>query len=418
MTTTITLTIASALLLLIATYQFGRKRLFQERPLIFIFSLLSAGSIITNILFSLTYSVLPPNAEDAFLVYCWPTLIFCLAISIYPRFTPRHPTQKTAQPISNNFYLIASIPFFAVTLYFLYCALNSGASYSSPEWRSSIAGASTGYTYLIYNSGATILAAFIASQKKLNTKNIIFILGMAISLSIYGGRFLAAVALLVGIGVYTSKKTELKITRLIYYTATLVFMFLAVAFIRYSISEQLSRDTALFIATMQRQLAGNAYDFSLSYPYVNQEIAAKLIIEKIKTATLPVLLNYDEPITIGSYLATSAGREFEFGHRISAIGESFYAFGPAGPTIMMMLFIILIHMADSLAKRTSDKYIIGIAIGTSAIYSFFIDISFAITFFYMTAYLIAINHATKLIKNKKIKFRPKNKASAPTPVSP
>ncbi|MOA35521.1 hypothetical protein D3C78_1569770 [compost metagenome] len=84
----------------------------------------------------------------------------------------------------------------------------------------------------------------------------------------------------------------------------------------------------------------------------------------------------------------------------------------------MALFTILLHISDSLAKRTSDKYIIGIAIGTSAIYSFFIDISFAITSFYMIAYLIAINHATKLIKNKKIKFRPKNKASAPAPASP
>lgn len=381
-----------------------KKRLIFSKPITSLYYIIVVGSVVINIVFttalmSSNQSQLPVVIFGLFVFVS--TVLIVLLISNAR--TGNNEGKGSNKNINGLFILLAGIPFFIVAGHFLFLGLSSAGQFGSTAWRTAISSSVAGYEYLIYDSGSIILASYIVSIKKISVRNLFIALIFAICATFYGGRILLVVALLIGffIRLQFADKTSKNIRKILVVLVVFIIIIIGVAFLRYTNTENVDYSNKLFTATIQRQLSGNVYDFLLSYGHAKQEIASELIFEKLTTAFMPFVFEYKQATSIGAYLAQSAGRTFEIGHRISAVGEVFYIFGWIGVMLLSILFIALSRIADSWVKRSSDFFILGVSIAFGISFSFFIDIAFVFTSIYMGIYLLIISQTTKVIMKRR-----------------
>lgn len=382
-------------------FYFGGSRS-TNRPIVSLYLIFVTGSVVINLIFTASF-LTTENALAPFLIYGGYVALTSTALILSFKANGVNLQEKLIykKKLANSFFIIAFIPFSIVAFRFLFLGLSSGYEFGSFGWRAAISSSARGYEYLLYNSGSIILASKLASEKKFSIISIILVAITALLLTVYGGRFLLVAALVVGFFVRFFIFSNKPGRKLFITSFVMLVLIVFAAFFRYVNGESIEYSYELLNATIVRQFSGNVYDFALSYNYVNSDYASILIYEKIKTALLPFISKYTESTTIGAYLAFSAERSFEVGHRISAIGEAFYLIGFFGVALLAIIFGIFANLADSWINRSEDFFLLGITLAFSIVFSFFVDLSFLFTSVYLGAYLIFLNNLNRLIFREK-----------------
>lgn len=378
----------------------------KETPITTLTLLLVVGSVVINMLATSSISNLEQRIDFVFFVYS--SFVFTFLLTLLAKIRNKraiHQNNKIFQ-ISNSYIALTGFIFSIVAIYFIQVGFSSRESFGSPGWRQAIGSVATGYQYLIYNSGAVILAIYISKLQKLSISTVIYTAALAVLLLSYGGRFLAFSGIALGLSLrlntstrrHQIKHNSRSNSRLFIKFSALVAAAVIGAFVRYASSEGLDFSYALLRDTFQRQLSGNVYDFYISWGVADPTFTSKIIKEKIIVAILPFVFQNNYDLSLGAYLAEMAGRPFEGGHRISAIGEIFYIAGIPGVIALSMFYFFAASYADKLLNQGPNKKILGCCIGFTLLFSFFIDFSFIVTSIYMGLYLLAIRYGMKYLK--------------------
>ncbi|KYN25410.1 hypothetical protein AUQ44_07415 [Vibrio cidicii] len=283
--------------------------------------------------------------------------------------------------------------FFFILLFFMfsffkivYHGLHSGLVPFTPDWRTNVGIVLSGKDYVFYQFGVLLLTVYVLSQRNFNFLFFVSLLLFVISLSLYGGRFLLFVALIFSFYFrYIARGNEIRLNVSILIRVLALFVSIVlVAMFRYAYSESISLSKDFIYATITRQLGGNVYDFYLSYNYIDTKIVLTLLIDKFSVSLAPLLNSYEYSDRFASYLAFSAGRSFEGGHRVSAVGESFYLYGNFGVFVFSLFMFCMLSLSDS-ALRSKNIFFryASIIILFALFFAFFIDLSYIFTLFYV-----------------------------------
>ena len=302
--------------------------------------------------------------------------------------------------------IVVAIPCIAVAVKFLQLGLSTGDIYASPGWRAAVASGARGYEFLLYQSGAPALsAAIFLLGVRYRRVGVVITAGMLCgALTVYGGRFVVFAG--VAIGLYL-----LALTKNIHYDSRKSMLFgVAIALslvmfaaLRYSATEDVIINTELLSITLLRQLAGNVYDFALSSEYVDPEEASSLIGRKLIVAFAPFLQGSSSVSeTLGSYLAYSAGRSFEGGHRVGYVGELYYLGGYGLCFAALILMGFACSALDRLYRRGRMSLITAAALMFSVAFSVLIDVSYLLTGLYLFGYLFLVRQLMFAVTRRRV----------------
>jgi hypothetical protein len=394
--------IASGALVSMAIIAYGwvairlvRQQGFRGNPVLFLYLIAGVGSVVMNLV--ATVVILGDAAPRAYAVYA--TFVIAAAGAIM--FTPRSqglPALKLPSTAAGPFLLpLLFVPFLVVSARFAIAGLESGAGFGTPVWRAAISETASGYEYLIYGSGAVLLSALLATLGGRRRWPWYACVVLVLSLSIYGGRFLVVAAFAVGLCLRLPHIRLVSLSRSTALGLGGIGLVIAGAFLRYAAAEGIERTVELLIATVQRQLAGSVYDFWLSNDLVEPAAVRSLIVEKFRVGLAPMLTDYREAVTLGDYLATAAGRSFEGGHRISAVGEAYYLAGFPGVVCAAVLLTIWCRILD-MSCAACQQWTLTIAAGAfGLLFTFFIDASYVFTAIYLTLYLFSVGWCARVM---------------------
>lgn len=379
---------------------------YREHPLLSIFFLLCIGSTVINTVsvfyfFDETTSQIFAAEVYSIGVATFSVLMLCKILisrkksSFFGKFT-------IFEIESRPLFLISSLTIFLlVSFSFLLAGYESRSPYASQEWRNAVAGSASGYLYLIYNSGVIIFILISLSEKISHRIRIFLLFCIGFCLLVYGGRFLlfccVGVSYLLFIRNYPPK---IFFVRCILALVFIAFGLVALAFVRYTQSNDLSLSVIVFYDTMVRQLSGPVYDFALSFERLDLDFIRLLLLQKLQIASLPLLFDSSQEISSGLYLASHALRDFEFGHRISAFGEAFYLLGIPGPIVSSTIYFASLLAADRLSYMSRNFSLASITFCFGIIFSFFIDFTFYLTSIYLSLYFYILFFATFLFHRK------------------
>ncbi|CAN7570593.1 hypothetical protein LJR296_003987 [Cupriavidus necator] len=372
----------------------GRNGFFYYRPATSFYMIAVVGFIMLNLTATTLFF---PDQDDstpqaiygAFVIL---SSIYCLYLSVISR--RRRAVYGPVSAKRSAFLLaIGSMPFLIISARFFILGLSSHDSMGSVPWRSAISGSARGYEYLLYDSGAILLIVLISLAVRFGKIRVLIAVAFLAALLIYGGRFLAASALMIAFTIRLARRgAKVRLRRAAVWTLIILVALNLLAYLRYSVSEDIEFSPEVLAATVFRQLAGNVYDFSISYRSVDPGTAEYLVKKKMMVAMFPLAFKReDNATTFGAYLAEMADRPFEVGHRVSAVGEAYYLGGWLGLVILLLFLIGVFSFADLALKRGGEYFVLGCALVFGIFFAFFIDIAFVFTTVYLVLYISVIN---------------------------